>query len=250
VYLTAAVMAIVAVVAISLIRTEPHQPIAGARAGPMILEGLRYVRDNKIVFGAISLDFVVVFFGGAVALLPVFAKDILGVDEAGFGLLRSAPAAGAIAVAVFFATRPLARRVGRWMIGAVVVYGLATLAFAFSTVFWFSLAALAVTGIADMVSVYVRQSLIQLATPDAMRGRVSAVSFIFISASNELGEFESGVAARLLGPVGAVVLGGFVALGAAAVWMRLFPQLTRVDAFEDAAVEPLVDQPVRNETAT
>jgi len=249
VYGVAAAMTCLAVLSVALIEAPPHEPVKGARAGPMILEGLRYVRDSQVVFGAISLDFVVVFFGGAMALLPVFARDVLGVGETGFGLLRAAPAAGAIVVAVFFAAQPLARRVGRWMLGAVAVYGVATLAFAFSTVFWFSVAALALTGVADMVSVYVRQSLIQLATPDAMRGRVSSVSFIFISASNELGEFESGVAARFLGPVGAVVLGGGVALAAAVLWPRLFPKLSRVDLFEDAAVEPPPNAPAQSHAA-
>ena len=178
----------------------------------MIFAGLRYVRDNKIVLGAISLDLVVVFFGGVTALLPVFARDILHVGTEGLGFLRAAPALGAGIVAFLLATRPLSRRVGLWMLGAVAIYGAAMLGFAVSTLFWVSMGMLAITGAADMISVFVRQSLIQLATPDAMRGRVSSVSFIFISGSNELGEFESGVAARFLGPVGAVLLGGTVAI--------------------------------------
>ncbi len=223
-----------------LIGTAPtprHEPVVGQRTLTMMVEGLRYVRDNKIVLGAISLDLVVVLFGGATALLPVFARDILEVGPGGLGLLRAAPAAGAAVVAFMLAARPLQTLVGKWMLLSVAIYGAAMLGFAVSPLFWLSLLALAVTGAADMISVYVRQSLIQLATPDAMRGRVASVSFIFISASNELGEFESGVAARFLGPIGAVILGGVVAIGSAAAWLRLFPQLAHTDRFEDAAHE-------------
>ncbi|MEM9751332.1 MAG: MFS transporter [Pseudomonadota bacterium] len=236
VYGSSAVMSCLALGAVLAIRAPREVPAAGAKALALIAEGLRYVRDNRIVLGAISLDFVVVFFGGAKALLPVYARDILHVGTEGLGLLAAAPAVGAFAVAYLFAAQPLARRVGKWMFFGVGVYGVATLVFAVSSVFWLSLMAMAVTGAADMISVYVRQSLIQLATPDAMRGRVSAVSFFFISASNELGDFEAGVAARFMGPVGAVILGGVVALAAAAAWMRLFPSLAKADAFEDAAI--------------
>jgi MFS family permease len=222
-----------------LIGTAPtprHERVEGGRTSGMILEGLNYVRSNKIVLGAILLDLVVVLFGGAMALLPVFARDILHVGPAGLGLLRAAPAAGAVLVALTLAARGLTRHVGRWMLWAIAVFGLATLAIAVSKWFWLTLAALAVRGAADMISVYVRQSLIQLATPDAMRGRVSSVSYIFISASNELGEFEAGTATRLIGPIGAVILGGVVALGAAVSWPKLFPSLAKADRFEDAAV--------------
>jgi MFS family permease len=236
VYGVAAAMTLAAVGAIASAATPKHQPVAGARGLDMVIEGLRYVRDNKIVFGAILLDLVVVLFGGATALLPVFARDILQTGAEGLGVLRAAPAIGAGMIAFLLAVRPLNRRVGAWMLGAVSVYGLAMLVFAYSPLFWLSLVALAISGSADMISVYVRQSLVQLATPDRMRGRVSSVSFIFISASNELGEFESGVAARLLGPVGAVVLGGVVALATAATWLKLFPALARVDTFEGAAI--------------
>ena len=160
----------------------------------------------------------------------------MGNVDGELGWLRAAPAFGAVIVAAFFAARPLTRHVGTWMLIAIAIYGVALLGFAVSTVFWLSMAALAITGAADMVSVFVRQSLIQLATPDAMRGRVSSVSFIFISGSNELGEFESGVAARFLGPVGAVLLGGAVAIAAALSWRSLFPEMARADRFEDAAV--------------
>jgi MFS family permease len=229
----------IATLMISLAPTPRHERVEGAHTFTMMIEGLRYVRDNKIVLGAISLDLVVVLFGGAMALLPVFARDILHVGPGGLGLLRAAPAAGAVVVALALATRSLTNDVGRWMLWAVGVFGAATLVIAASTWFWLTLAALAVRGAADMISVYVRQSLIQLATPDAMRGRVSSVSYVFISASNELGEFEAGVAARLLGPIGAVVLGGVVSIGAALGWPRLFPQLAETDRFEDASPEAL-----------
>ena len=189
------------------------------------------------MLGAISLDLIVVFFGGVTALLPVFARDILQVGAEGLVALRAAPALGAGVVAYLLASKPLTRRVGTWLLGAIFIYGAAMLGFAFSNLFWLSMAALVVTGAADMVSVFIRMSLVQLATPDNMRGRVSSVSFIFIGASNELGEFESGVAARFLGPVGAVLLGGFVAIGTALTWTRLFPTLAKADKFEGAVIE-------------
>lgn len=238
VYLTATAITLIAIITFATAQTPKHEPNLDARSLAMIFAGLRYIRKNKTVLGAISLDLVVVFFGGVTALLPVFARDVLHVGAEGLGLLRAAPAFGAVIVAFMLATKPLARRVGLWMFSAVAIYGIAMLAFAFSSVFYLSMAALAITGAADMISVFVRQSLIQLATPDAMRGRVSSVSYIFISASNELGEFESGVAARFLGPVGAVLLGGTVAIVTAGVWMRLFPELSKADRFEDAAVVP------------
>ncbi len=194
-----------------------------------VREGLSYIRDNKIVLGAISLDLFAVLLGGATALLPVFARDILHVGPEGFGFLRSAPAVGAAAVALVLASRPVQRRAGFAMFSGVAIFGLATVVFALSRSFWLSLAALATLGGADMVSVYVRQTLIQIVTPDAMRGRVASVSFLFIGASNELGEFESGVTARIFGPVLAAFLGGVGALGVTGIWARLFPALRKVD---------------------
>lgn len=229
----------VALTALLIMQAPKHVKQANVRGLEMILEGLRYVGSNRIVLGAISLDLIVVFFAGCIALLPVFARDILEVGEQGYGLLRAAPAVGAATVAFILAAKPLTRRVGPWMFLAVVIFGIATLVFGVSRVFWLSMAALVVYGAADMISMFVRQSLIQLATPDIMKGRVSSVSFIFISASNELGEFESGVAARFLGPVGAVILGGSVAICAALAWTRLFPQLWRADTFEDIEEEPV-----------
>lgn len=232
VYGAAFVLIAFAIVAIATAKTPPHEKLDHARGLDMVFEGIRYIGRNKIVLGAISLDLFVVFFGGVVALLPVFARDILHVGEAGLGFLAAAPAIGALTVAFLLARRPLARHVGAWMFWAVGIYGVATLVFGLSSVFWLSIAALIVTGAADEISVYVRASLIQLATPDEMKGRVTSVSFIFISASNELGEFESGVAARFLGPVGAVILGGSVAITVALLWTRLFPDLAKADSFE------------------
>ncbi|MBS0384237.1 MAG: MFS transporter [Proteobacteria bacterium] len=213
-------------------RAPRQPPVADARTIGLIVEGLRYVWSNRIVLGAISLDLIVVLLGGAVALLPVFARDILHVGPSELGVLRAAMGAGAAVVALWIAAAPLRRNVGRWMFGATIVFGLATIAFGISTNIWVTVAALAAAGGADMISVYVRQSLIQLATPDEMRGRVSAVSFVFISASNELGDFESGVVARFLGPVTAVIVGGALAVGASTLWMRLFPRLRRADGFD------------------
>lgn len=232
VYSTAFCLITFAILSIATAKTPPHEKLNNAKGLAMVLEGLRYIGRNKIVLGAISLDLFVVFFGGLVALLPVFARDILQVGEAGLGFLAAAPAIGAVSVAFLLARRPLTRHVGPWMFWAVGVFGVATLVFGFSTVFWLSFVALIVTGAADEISVFVRASLIQLATPDEMKGRVTSVSFIFISASNELGDFQSGVAARLLGPVGAVLFGGVVAIGVGLLWTRLFPDLVKADTFE------------------
>ena len=232
VYCVAIALASFAILAIATAKTPRHEKLVNARGWSMVFEGLGYIGRNKIVLGAITLDLVVVFFGGAKALLPVFARDILHVGEKGLGLLAASPALGAATVAFILASRPLSRRVGPWMIWAVGIYGVATLAFGLSNVFWISMIALIVTGAADEISVFVRASLIQLATPDEMKGRVSSVSFIFISASNELGEFESGVAARILGPVGAVVFGGSMAIVTALVWTRIFPDMAGADSFE------------------
>lgn len=215
-------------------QAPPQEKIESGRTLAMIKEGLVYVRDNKIVLGALSLDLAVVLLAGATALLPVFARDILQAGPVALGALRSATAVGAGIMSVILVIAPIRRHVGTWMFGAVIVFGLATLAFGLSRTIWLSVACLAVAGAADMISVYVRSSLVQLATPDAMRGRVSAISFVFISASNELGEFQSGVAARFLGPVTAVVAGGIGAVLIAGAWMKLFKPLAKADRFEDA----------------
>ncbi len=214
------------------LRAPRQEEVKDARTLGMIVEGLRYVWSNKIVLGAISLDLVVVLLAGAVALLPVFARDILHAGPGEMGVLRSATGAGAAAVSLWLAVAPLRRRVGLWMFASTIVFGIATIVFGTSQSLWLTAAALAVAGGVDMISVYVRQSLIQLATPPPMQGRVAAVSFVFISASNELGDFEAGLMARLLGPSLAVTVGGAAAITASLGWMRLFPALARADGFE------------------
>ena len=199
-----------------------------------LLGGVRFVRNKPVVLGAISLDLFAVLLGGATALLPIFAKDVLFVGPWGLGLLRAAPAAGAFALSVALTRWPITRRAGHVLLGAVALYGAATLVFGLSTSFALSLIALVVVGAADMVSVVIRQSLVQLDTPDEMRGRVSAVNSVFIGGSNQLGEFESGATAALLGPVGSVVLGGIGTLVVAAAWVRLFPALANRDALVQA----------------
>ena len=194
-----------------LIRVDTSPAFQGDRSrAAQIHEGLRYVWGNKLVLGAISLDLFAVLLGGATGLLPVYARDILGVGPQGFGVLRASPAVGAVIVAGYLANRPIRNRAGAKMFLAVGLFGVMTVVFAYSRWVPLSIIALAVLGGADMVSVFTRQSLVQIATPDRMRGRVSAVATLFIGASNELGEFESGVAARVLGPVGAVAFGGAV----------------------------------------
>jgi MFS family permease len=198
----------------------------------LIKEGLIYTWRNKIVFGSISLDLFAVLLGGATALLPVFARDVLQVGAEGFGVLRAAPAIGATLVALLLASHQIRRRAGLLMFSAVAIFGAATIVFGLSKSIWLSVVALVVLGAADMVSVYIRQTLVQLVTPDHMRGRVAAVSGLFISASNELGEFESGVAARFLGPVGAAVFGGVGALIVTGAWAKMFPTLRKADRLE------------------
>ncbi|WP_395022176.1 MFS transporter [Dongia sp.] len=195
--------------------------------------GIHYVKAHPIILGAISLDLFAVLLGGATALLPVYAKDILDIGAFGNGLLRTAPAVGAAVTGLWLGYRPLDRKTGAWMFGCVALFGAATVVFGLSTNFVVSLVALVVLGASDMVSVFVRSTLIQAATPDAMRGRVSAVGMLFVGASNELGEFESGGAAHLFGVVPAVVIGGLGTLGVVGLWMWLFPALRKVDRLSD-----------------
>ena len=185
------------------------------------------------MLGAISLDLFAVLFGGATALLPVYAADVLHVGPSGLGWLRAAPGVGAALTGVVLGVLPVTRRVGHWMFGGVIVFGIATLVFGLSTSFWISLVALTVLGAGDMVSVYIRHLLVQLQTPDDIRGRVSAVNSVFIGASNELGEFESGFVAALVGAIPAVVIGGSATLFVALAWTRIFPELWRMDRFPD-----------------
>ncbi len=230
-YLVAAGLFAVALVALLLITPVALPPRSDKSPWAQTVEGLGYVRRNRIVLGAISLDLFAVLLGGATAMLPVFARDVLHVGVEGLGPLRAAPAAGAALTALFLARRPLSRNVGVIMFDCVGLFGLSTIAFGLSRNLFLSMGCLFVLGAADMMSVYVRSSLIQLHTPDNMRGRVSAVSMLFISASNELGEFESGLTAAWLGPVEAVVLGGIGAVLVTLAWAWGFPELRRADRF-------------------
>lgn len=224
---------LIALVAISMIGKVPQPPVQPDQQ-PLqrIAEGFRYVRQNRLVLSTITLDLFAVLLAGSTALLPVFARDILKVGADGLGLLAASMGIGAAAVAIFLSFRPMKQEVGLKMLAAVIVFGVAVIVFGLSTHFWLSVGALTVAGAADMISVYVRQSLIQLHTPDEMRGRVSAVSQLTISASNELGEAESGFLAAILGPVGAVVVGGAGAILVTLVWAGMFPELRRARTFD------------------
>ncbi|MFO1280658.1 MAG: MFS transporter [Burkholderiaceae bacterium] len=215
--------------ALALAVRHPHQAATEGATWRTVLAGVGFVWRHKLLLGATSLDLFAVLLGGATALLPIYARDILHTGPQGLGLLRAAPAVGALAMSLVLARWPLQRRVGGKLLGAVAVFGVATVVFGLSEHFGLSLLALAVTGAADNVSVVTRQTLVQLETPDAMRGRVAAVNSIFIGASNQLGEFESGATAALFGPVGSVVMGGAGTVLVAALWLRLFPALARRD---------------------
>jgi MFS family permease len=216
-------------------RRDENEP-QKATALERVWDGIAFVRSRSVILGAISLDLFAVLLGGATALLPIFARDILHTGPLGLGILRSATAVGAALTALALSRRPLTRHAGHKMFAAVMVFGLATIVFGLSTNFYLTLFALAVLGASDMISVYIRASLVQFATPDPMRGRVSAVNMLFVGASNELGEFESGVTAALFGTVPAVIVGGIGTLIVAAIWMRLFPPLRIVDRLTDVKV--------------
>ena len=228
VYGCCAILLLIAVVLTLMVR-YPHRPSTLAATWGSVMAGFTFVWRHKVLLGATSLDLFAVLLGGATALLPIYARDILHTGPAGLGLLRAAPAAGALVVSLVLIRWPLHRKVGHRLLAAVAVFGLATVAFGLSTHFGLSLLALVVTGAADSISVVTRMTLVQLETPDEMRGRVSAVNSIFIGASNQLGEFESGATAALMGPVDSVVLGGLGTLLVAALWLRLFPGLARRD---------------------
>ena len=221
-----------AALCLARIRGDTRPAIQPGSRLALVRAGLAYVWANKVVFGAVSLDLAAVILGGATALLPAFARDVLQVGPQGFGILRAGPALGATCVGLYLAGRPIRRHAGLIMFAGVAVFGAATLGFGVSKILWLSVIFLAILGGADMLSVFVRQTLVQLMTPDAMRGRVAAVSTLFISASNELGEFESGLVARFLGPVGAAVFGGVGALIVTGAWARWFPALRKADRLE------------------
>jgi hypothetical protein len=220
-----------------LFRTLPAGGGPNLRGGlewDNLLAGVRFIRSHPLVLGAISLDLFAVLLGGATALLPIYARDILHVGPTGLGLLRSAPAIGALLVGISLVRFPLQRNAGKTLFITVAVFGAATIGFGLSETLWLSLVMLATLGAADMVSVVIRRVLVQLATPDEMRGRVSAAESVFIGASNELGEFESGVTAALFGTVPAVVLGGVGTLVVVGVWAWKFPELRRADRLDQS----------------
>jgi len=214
---------------VARLRYEHQPPKAEPASWATVTAGLRFVRAQPVVLGALMLDMVAVLLGGVVALLPIYAKDILHVGPWGLGLLRAAPAVGALLMSLWLTRRPLRHRVGTRLLQAVAVYGAAMAVFGLSSDFVLSLVALAITGAADMVSVVIRQTLVQLETPDAMRGRVSAVNSLFIGASNQLGEFRAGAMAALVGPLASVVGGSLGVLAVVALWPRWFPALARRD---------------------
>lgn len=229
VYGVSAALLMLAVWGVLAIRHRAPPVPRGAPGWSSLTAGVRFIWGRPVLLGAISLDLFAVLLGGATALLPIFAKDILHTGPEGLGLLRAAPAVGAVIVGALLARYPLERRAGHWLMGAVAVFGLATIGFALARQFWLAFAFLGITGAADMFSVVIRQSLVQLETPDAMRGRVGAVNSVFIGASNQLGEFESGATAALLGPVGSVLLGGAGTLLVVVLWWRGFPALAQRD---------------------
>jgi MFS family permease len=209
------------------------QAVAADNAGTdNIFAGVRFIRGNPAILGTISLDLFAVLFGGVTALLPIYARDILQTGPVGLGVLRAAPAVGALLMTMVLARHTISRRVGLRMFQAVIVFGIATIAFALSHWMWSSVLALAILGAADTISVVIRFSLVQLATPDEMRGRVGAVNFLFINASNQLGQFESGVTAALFGAMPAAVFGGVCTVAVALLWMKLFPSLRKVERLE------------------
>lgn len=228
-YAVALVLYLGGAASLMLIRTDTRPAAQAGSRWALIKEGIVWVWRTKIVFGAISLDLVAVLLGGATALLPIYARDILHVGAQGFGLMRAAPSVGAAAMAAVLSHWHVRRRAGAWMLSAVAAFGVATLVFALSRWFWLTLPALVLLGASDMISVYIRSTLIQIVTPDAMRGRVSAVSMLFVGASNELGEFESGVAARILGAVGAALFGGVGSIVTVGLWSWWFPDLRKAD---------------------
>ena len=233
VYAVSAGLSLAALALVLAVRSGREPAVEGAAGIGDVLAGVRLIRRTKVLLGAISLDLFAVLLGGAVALLPVFAKDILEVGPTGLGFLRTAPAVGAVLAAIAIARYPIRRRAGPTMFFVVAGFGASIVVFGLSRQMWLSLLALALGGAFDMVSVVLRSTILPLVTPDELRGRVNAVEMVFISASNELGAFESGVAAALVGAVPAVVIGGIATVAVAVAWSRLFPALARVDRLDE-----------------
>ena len=227
-----ALLSLAAAIFVLTIKTHVRPEPSTTSKMTMIKEGWTYLWTNKVILGAISLDLFAVLLGGATALMPIFVKDILSAGPEAFGLLRASPAIGAIITSFYLSHKPIRRHAGLWMYGGVAVFGITTIIFGLSKWIGLSIAAMIILGAADMISVYVRGTLVQIVTPDHMRGRVASVSYLFIGASNELGEFESGVAARILGPIGAALFGGIGSLIVTGAWIKLFPALFRADKLE------------------
>jgi MFS family permease len=243
VYLLSGGMCLLASLCVLAMRAQPAADVVAADEPTppgleSVLEGLRFVRRTQILLGAILLDLLAVLFGGAVALLPVFARSILHVGPAGLGILRAAPAVGALLAAVLLTRRPLVRRAGRTLLVVVGLYGASMIVFGLSRFYPLSMLALGVSGFVDLFSMNIRSTTVALATPDRLRGRVSAVEMVFISGSNQLGAFESGLAAFLVGTVPAVVGGGAITVLIAVSWNRIFPELVRVDRLQDVRPAP------------
>jgi MFS family permease len=231
-YLIIVVFWLAGAVLTGFLQPRPQTIMKEQGADDDLYAGVRFIRNNPAILGTISLDLFAVLLGGVVALLPIYARDILQTGPLGLGILRAAPAVGARFMSSMVARHPIDRHVGMRMFQSVIIFGAATVAFALSQWMWLSVLSLAILGAADTVSVVIRFSLVQLATPDEMRGRVGAVNFLFINASNQLGQFESGVTAALFGTVPAAVLGGVGTIAIALLWMKLFPALRKVERLE------------------
>jgi MFS family permease len=232
VFLIDAASSLILATCMLFVKPRPQTRAVEPKSWRGFLQGIHFLRRQPVILSTMTLDMVAVLFGGVVALLPIYARDILEAGPLGLGILRAAPAVGALLMTIVLARHSINRHIGLRMFQAVIVFGVATVVFALSQWMWLSVLALAVLGAADTISVVIRFSLVQLATPDEMRGRVGAVNFLFINASNQLGQFESGVTAALLGTVPAAVLGGVGTIAIALLWMKLFPTLRKVERLE------------------
>ena len=233
VYLISGILVLLTSMLISFISLKNVQAKPEPATIKSVFAGISFIKNKPIILGAISLDLFAVLFGGATALLPIYASKILMIGPFGLGMLRSAPAAGALIMSILLARKPLRKKVGKTMFTAVIFFGIATIIFAISKSFLLSLAALFVLGASDVISVVIRSTLVQMETPDNMRGRVGSVNLMFIGTSNQLGEFESGFTAAFLGPVSAVLLGGVGTIIVVLLWMKLFPEILHIDKLDN-----------------
>jgi hypothetical protein len=231
-----ALTAIAAAASFALAEPEYGDLTPRNRTWNTVFSGLQFIRKSPVILGLMSLDLLATFFGGVAALLPIFAKDILEVGPSGLGLLRAGPAIGALLMAIVLARFPVRHRAGRWLFGGVAAYGVATIIFGFSESMALSMACMLVVGAGDMMGQVLRQTIIQLRTPDAMRGRVAAVSNLSVTVGSQLGQFESGIVAAVIGAVGSVFVGGAAAILIVGIWMRQFPGITNIEHPEEEAV--------------